>query len=407
MTSCGMEILNFLLLCSSLLSLGGNAKTEERRINLNGYYDLKSQFVTRGDGSLVFTSCKIFVRQLECIIWVVGLSGSVIKYPFTYKGIVDLVYPSATTSFDMIENVAYVKLDENDPQHRYYVTILAVDLTSGSVSKLDLPPGLPYQDDQISLIIDYNGANLILKDPSVCGDHMPRCKFTFNKRGKRLAGPISFPIDDGILQTYPRIVKSADRGMLISHSVYQPESGRIISRIFYIDASGNATELRGPRYFRGFYSDTSDQYLVCALSVHSNEVRDCVQYDWKLNETIASTLSMEKLSDEGNTAQPVSIAILDKSKYLVLYYQCGKDDETECKSLRVSSINSDGNVLKTTRLFDFVDSRGGIQFIQGASVAVENQFCFYIIYYGNENVKWAGDHNTINVNMKCIPKSDL
>ncbi|KAJ8673698.1 hypothetical protein QAD02_004960 [Eretmocerus hayati] len=409
MTPCGIKIPTILLICFSLPSFEGSAVTDrKRRISLNGDPDYASPLLTREDGSLVFTTCQKINegRVIECVIHVVKLSGPVIEYPF--KHIKQSEYSltrHVETSADMKKNVVYVKVLEIDPYFRNYVTVTAIDLTSGTVFQLDLPPGLPYKDEDISLIIDHNGANVIFRDPSVCGDHMPRCKFTFNKRGERLAGPVSFPIESGYLRSFPRVAKSADKGVLVYQNV-EPMRYDPITRSIHIDASGKTTFLHSFPHFPLTFSDTGDLYLACSYYNSVFDEVDCAQYDWKLNMTIAFKLSLRDFSDEEH--EIASVASLDKSKILVVHCELERGYDFKCKNARVPSINSDGQVLETTKLFDHLDNPELMIIEKAAIVEVDNEFCFHITYH-EISYYYPGHYNPeyITVFTKCIPKSDL
>ncbi|KAJ8668343.1 hypothetical protein QAD02_010006 [Eretmocerus hayati] len=408
MTSSGIKIPTILLLCPFFLSLGVSAETVKRSINLDEINDNMSDLVTRGDGSLVFVTSKQLYeeRRLECVIHVIGLSGPEITYPISYKGIADV-----EISFDMVENVTYVLLkDSTLIQQR--VTVFAVDLISGEVSKLDLPTGLIYKNNDINLIIDYNGANLIFNDPSVCGNHIPPCKFTFNKRGEHLSGPISFPIENGYLKSFPRLVKSADEGVLVFQAASSPQAYSLPNeqseaKSFYINASGYTTILhRFPNLPRIFFDD-GDIYVACAFNTPKLDALDCALYDWKLNETIALTLLPNHFGEQGGRFV-ASVASLEKSKFLVTYFECGRNHKPRCKTARVSSINSDGKLLKTMQLFNDLDTdANGYGVMPPAIVKLDDQFCFYIIYYVNPDFRSADYQKFLNVHTKCIPKSEL
>ncbi|KAJ8669821.1 hypothetical protein QAD02_001080 [Eretmocerus hayati] len=430
MTPSGRKLSTILLLSSFLLSLGRSLEIDEKRQIHSDPYSLdyilheSSSIATRADGSLVILGCNLlFVGDTaECAIHVVGLSGPVITYPIRHEGtlrsvpkvpeknIVPFLKFLKRTSFDMIENVAYLLFIQptGDSWDHDYVTMLAVDLTSGTVSKFNLPSDSTYLNgraslsEYISLIVDHNGANLILKDPSVCGDLMPRCKFTFNKRGERLGGPFSFPIESGHATiSFPRTMESADKGVLVfQDNLYEVNS-------IYIDTNGNTTVLHRFKNLPTRFFDTGDLYLACKYTHNLKlNLMDCVQYDWKQNKTVQLRLTPSNFSIEGDQQLIASVASLDKSTFLVAYFKCREDGQPGCSAL-VSSMTLDGKVLKTTRLFDDLYAKPHNAH-QPAIVEVENQFCFYIFYNAESNVEdFEINYDLLNVHTKCIPRSDL
>ncbi|KAJ8673631.1 hypothetical protein QAD02_004893 [Eretmocerus hayati] len=423
-----MTIPKLWLFCSSILFLGGTLGIDKRKILIDGNDENRLAFATRNDGSVIFHYCKSFLpkKQLDCVIYVVGLSGPEVAFPFTHKAYHNGPIYVKDISVDTIENVAYVLMSEVDLQGHDYAVALAIDLESGAVFRFNLPPGYPYKDDVISLIIDHNGANLILRDPAICGIHLPRCKLTFNRRGERLGEPVSFPIKDGLLKSFPRVVKSENRGVLVFQGLPNIR-GRLEFTSVYIDFRGDTTISYHFASLPTVFFDTGDLYLACtansSLPMDMNKI-DCAQYDWKHNKTMALTLSSGDFGDKKNEAYFVSAASLDESKFLVATLECGKDHKSGCKSARVSSLNVDGQVLKAMQLFNDLECPTLSAFEGMAVVDVENQFCFHIIHHPASNlgrnishidhpelqpsqISPLFDQNSVVVQTKCIPKSDL
>ncbi|KAJ8673636.1 hypothetical protein QAD02_004898 [Eretmocerus hayati] len=402
-------ILIILLLCFSSIAPEGVGKFEIREIGIGPDDVIQDEFAVREDGSLNFIICRIksFMSSINCTVRVVGLTPLLDEvHLFMYQSDADRDNFQVDFKFDLIKNVLYGWIYEEDRDHYLHRAGIAVNLTTNAVYKFVLPFALENNDEKIvqdkyTMIIDPKGLQLVFHDdPKVCGG-LTKCKFVFNSEGELLEGPVTIPYDLNLVGFIPKMRGSKDDGTMLLSSL--SESGPKYQAIYY-EGSGDSTIVHTFDEIPKFFSNNHDLYLICGYDDHWPALEpagslDCAQYDWKTNETVTLKLSDVEFGKNSLRSQIALVANLDKSRFLIAVLGCVYEEVEYCKKfLRISSFNWEGKLLNTVPIFNDLKYFYSPLKPMVTIKEIEIRVCIYLIHD-----TFVSGNKFAESNIKCFP----
>ncbi|KAJ8676486.1 hypothetical protein QAD02_012273 [Eretmocerus hayati] len=402
---CGKLVSLLPLLCFFTISCGTEEGTDQELPGKGRF--LLPALPVQNDGSFVYVTWDRYKSQeLRIKLHLLKPPGSEILHSFTYKPSVNSSVPSLEY-FYISGDLWYGTVGELVPQYRFVVvTGVAFNLTSNKVYKLKLPSDLR-TNQYIGAIVDSDKIEVVVTNHSICGD-LSRCKLLFDSHGQQQGEPLSFPIEYKNVVSFPKVAGSMDKGTFLFGEVDGEVAGKPhnVEQIAYIGADGNATIVRfpgGSPVFRhsSMYSNTHDLYTTCKTE-EPNGVT-CVQYDWKSNSTaVINNITLQAQGkDTGIKGYALRVANFDKSKFLITSLECGKGSGLNCSATWVSTIDSDGKLLKATPIFDNLGCGNETTSVGSMIGDAGDQFCFYFPCYLDRPFEFS------DVKSKCIAKLDL
>ena len=374
--------------------------------------------ITRSDNKFAYASCipTGSPEQLDCDVKVETLFESSsstqakvchLKLSARASGLLHPDY-SGIMWFDLLGNDK-VLISVMELYHEDFVngnlTVNVVDMNKCSNVQIVFPHFNDQNTDRHQVIPYADTFDVITVDKESCsgGD---ACRLTFNQEGKRIAGPVSFPLNTTKMWAHPVRESSADEGLYVMGYTFRPHK-LLLTRLDLNGTTRHLMEVENLEPYVALAASSSNHgcYGVCWVEHFegSNEVR-CVQFGGRNTKALINvTLSFDE--------KVVPVAVHNSLDGLLVVTM--KNNESKCDSFEVTRILANGHKgsLKVDGL-DVKCSQTGVRFVVGVHFAVGvmdagKEFCFNFvnsesIYEDDEFV-----NSFMKYRRKCVSKRDI
>ena len=250
-----------------------------------------------------------------------------------------------------------------------------------------------------SAVIMYNETfDIITSDQEACGS-TDACRVTFDQWGKRIAGPVLFPLNLTKVYVHPVQYLSPAQGFYVAgrHSnkkrllITRLDPDGTVTRLMTVDSSGYTIHKDS--------SNNQDSFSTCWTKVLYSKEMNCVQFAAHDGDALLNvTLPVAK------DTVPVAVYNLPEGLLLVTT----KSSQHKCSSFEVTKILTNGH--KSSFIINELDLLCSSSFEFSIKVDIkddENEICFNFVnerpvYEGEEFIKRSMQYRS-----KCVSKHDI
>ena len=255
-----------------------------------------------------------------------------------------------------------------------------------------------YGDLAKSGVIMYNETfDIIMANEELCGS-ADTCRVTFDQWGKRIAGPISFPLNQKDLKVFYVQYSSPIQSFYVVSYNYSRD-GLLVTRLGLDSTVTSLMSIKHSKYYimHKVSSNNYKSFSTCwSMPLGKKEVH-CVQFaarddDARLNATVPVTES----------ALPLAVYNLPEGLLLVTI----KSNQDQCNSFEVTKIVTNGR--KSSFVIDGLDLQCNNEFVIKSNVKDNGkEICFNFVSGGLEYGEEESIPRSMQFRSKCVLKRDI
>ena len=278
-----------------------------------------------------------------------------------------------------------------------YMKYSIVDMIKCSKKEVILSYG-KYDDLTKNGVIMYNETfDIIMADEELCGS-ADMCRVTFDQWGKRIAGPISFPLNQKDLKIFYVKYSSPIQSFYVVSYNYGRD-GLLVTRLGLDSTVTSLMTIEHPDHYvkHKVSSNNYNSFSTCWSMPLDNKEVHCVQFAARddaarLNVTVPVAES----------TLPLAVYNLREGLLLVTI----KSNQNQCNSFEVTKIFTNGH--KSSFVIDELDLHCNNEFYINADVKANGkEICFNFV---SEGPVYEGEKfitRSMQYRSKCVSKRDI